>query len=316
MPRMSWVKCLLVTSFLFLGPAVSSANDVRVVFVTHGQSNDPYWNIIKSGMNDAATKLGVTVEYHAPARFSTEEMKRLIADAVASHPDGLVVSAPDEEALSPSIKAASDAHIPVIIIDAGGPSLAKKLGALFFMGQSEFGAGIEAGHRARELNVQHPVCIDHEVGNVSLEARCHGFSSGLGIKVPVLETNLMPGAVAKDLAAYLAEHPETDFILTLGTAAAEAALDEIDKGKEGQRPMLGTFDMSPKVLQAVASGRVLWAIDAQPYLMGYIPIVTFDLLKHYKLKPVLPDGFYATGPSFIEKNEATAMISLAAAGVR
>jgi simple sugar transport system substrate-binding protein len=313
---MSWVKCLLVTSFLFLSPTTSSANDVRVVFVTHGQSNDPYWNIIKGGMNEAASKLGVTVEYHAPPTFSTDEMKRLIADAVASHPDGLVVSAPDEKALSPSIKAATEAHIPVIIIDSGGPSLAKKLGALFFMGQSEFGAGIEAGHRARELNVRHPLCIDHELGNVSLEARCHGFSSGLGANVPVLETSLAPGAVTKDLSAYLAKHPETDFILTLGTAAAEAALNEFDKRKTGHHPMLGTFDMSPKVLQSVASGRMLWAIDAQPYLMGYVPIMTFDLLKHYKLKPVLPDGLYATGPSFIDKDEATAMISLAAAGVR
>jgi simple sugar transport system substrate-binding protein len=311
-----WVKCLLVTSFLFLSPLASSANDVRVVFVTHGQSNDPYWNIVKSGMNEAATKLGVTVEYHAPATFSTDEMKRLISDAVASHPDGLVVSAPDEEALGLSIKAAADAHIPVIIIDSGGPSLAKKLGALFFMGQSEFGAGIEAGHRARELGAQHPLCIDHERGNISLEARCHGFSSGLGVNVPVLETNLAPGVMAKDLSAYLVEHPETDFILTLGTAAAEAALDEIYKRPALQRPMLGTFDMSPKVLQAVASGRALWAIDAQPYLMGYIPVVTFDLLKHYKLKPVPPDGLYATGPSFIEKDEAAAMMSLAAAGVR
>ena len=76
------------------------------------------------------------------------EMKALIDGAAASRPDGLVVSVPDDKALGPAIKSATAAHIPVILIDSGSPSLAKKLGALYFMGQPEFGAGIEAGRRA------------------------------------------------------------------------------------------------------------------------------------------------------------------------
>lgn len=316
MPRMLWVKCFVITSFLLLGAAASWANDVRVVFVTHGQSADPYWQIVKNGMNEAASKLGIVVEYHAPSTFSMDQMNKLIADAIASRPDGLVVSIPDEAALGPSIMAAGAANIPIIIIDSGGPTLAKKFGALFFMGQSEFGAGIEAGHRAYGLNIRHAVCVDHEVGNVSLEARCHGFSSGLGVNVPVLETTLDPATIERQLTAYLSDHPETDFVLTLGTTTAEVALDVIEKVSPAGRPKLATFDMSARVLDAVARDRILWAIDAQPYLMGYVPVVTFGLLKHYKLKPVVSDGMYATGPSFVEKDDAITMKALATAGVR
>nr|WP_298684843.1 sugar ABC transporter substrate-binding protein [uncultured Dongia sp.] len=291
-------------------------NDLRIVFVTHGQSADPYWKIIKNGLNDAAATYGATVEYHAPATFSTSKMRSMIDTAVASRPDGLVVSVPDEVALGPAVKAATAAGIPVVIIDSGGPTLAKSLGALFFMGQSEFGAGLEAGRRAHDLDVKRPVCVDHEIGNVSLEARCHGFSSGLGFPVPVLETNLDPAAARQHLEQYLTTNPDTDFILTLGASTAEVALAIAGGMPAAVRPMLGTFDISPQVLDAVADGRMLWAIDSQPYLMGYVPIVTFSLLKKYKLMPVRTDHFYPTGPSFVEEHDALAMKALAEAGIR
>ena len=69
------------------------------------------------------------------------------------------------------------------------------------------------------------------------------------------------------------------------------------------------------VLAAIAGGQMLWTIDAQPYLMGYVPVMMFDLLKRYKLRPVVADGLYATGPSFVEKADAIALQSLAP-GVR
>lgn len=307
-----WLVKLLFAALLLMAPAalVQADGGTRVIFVTHGQPGDPYWAIIKNGMSEAAAKVGAVVEYRAPASFDLAEMKALIDGAAASRPDGLVVSVPDDKALGPAIKSATAAHIPVILIDSGSPSLAKKLGALYFMGQPEFGAGIEAGRRARELNVKHAVCIDHEVGNVSLEARCHGFSSGLGANVPVLQTTLQPGAVARDLGTYLATHPETDFVLSLGTAVAETVIDIVAQAPEERRPRIAGFDISPKVLAAVADGRMLWTIDAQPYLMGYVPVVAFDLLKRYKLQPVIADGLYATGPSIVEKADAIALQAL------
>jgi simple sugar transport system substrate-binding protein len=292
------------------------ADEVRVAFVTHGQPGDPYWTIIRNGMNDAATKLGVTVDYKSPSTFSTEEMRRLIDAAVASRPDGLVVSMPDEAALSSAVEAATKAGIPVIIIDAGGPTLAKKLGALFFMGQFEFGTGLAAGRRAHEVLAKHPLCIDHEVGNVALEARRHGFSSGFGFAAPVLKSSLDPVVARKALTDYLAQNPDTDFILTLGSASAEVALEVIRTLPADTRPRLGTFDLSPKVLDGISSGDILWGIDAQPFLMGYVPVMTFNLLKRYRLAPIVTDNFYPTGPSFVEPRDATAMRLLSEAAIR
>ena len=56
---------------------------------------------------------------------------------------------------------------------------------------------------------------------------------------------------------------------------------------------LGSFDISPAVLQAIRTGRMEWGIDAQQYLMGYMPVVIFNLMTRYRLAPVVN---YPTGP--------------------
>ena len=48
---------------ILAGLAAAAAAQTRVVFVTHGQSGDPYWSVVKNGMDDAAKALGVKAEY-------------------------------------------------------------------------------------------------------------------------------------------------------------------------------------------------------------------------------------------------------------
>ena len=99
----------IVAKFL-LGLAIVAASasasvaETRVVFVTHGQSGDPYWSVVKNGMDDAAKTLGVKAEYLSPETFDMAKMAQLIDAAVASKPDGLVVSIPDASALSEPVK--------------------------------------------------------------------------------------------------------------------------------------------------------------------------------------------------------------------
>ena len=82
------------------GDAVAQ-RDYRFVVVTHGQSSDPFWSVAANGVTAAGEDMGVTVEYQAPGTFDMVEMASIIDAAVASEPDGLVVSLPDAEALGP-----------------------------------------------------------------------------------------------------------------------------------------------------------------------------------------------------------------------
>ncbi|MEO8668527.1 MAG: sugar ABC transporter substrate-binding protein, partial [Bauldia sp.] len=305
---------MLALSLAVAGGLYSTAMaETRVVFVTHGQGGDPYWSVVKNGMDDAAKTLGVKAEYLAPETFDMAKMAQMITAAAASKPDGLVVSIPDAAALSGPVKDAIAAGIPVMVIDSGGGKLTKELGGLIYLGQSEYDAGVLAGERVAKMGVKKAACLNHEVGNQSLDDRCAGFAKGLGVDVPVVPGVMDPTEMKSRTLAYLNANPDVEFLLGCGINSAEPALAALeDLGLVG-KVKLGTFDLSPGILQAVADGKMEWGIDAQQYLMGYIPVVQFDLMKKYKLMPVVD---YPTGPGFVTKDSAASVIDLAKQGNR
>ena len=292
---------------LLSAAATMAAAETRVVFVTHGQSGDPYWSVVKNGMDDAAKTLGVKAEYLAPDTFDMAKMGQMIDAVVASKPDGLVVSIPDEAALSKQVKNAVASGIPVIVIDSGGSKLTHDLGGLLFMGQDEFQAGVAAGERIKALGITKAVCSNHEVGNSSLDDRCNGFKKGLGVDVPVLNGVMDPTEMKNRVIAYMNAHKDTQFILAVGATGAEPMLMALKElGLEG-KVKTGTFDLSPNVLQAIVDGKMEWGIDAQQYAMGYIPVAMFDLWKKYKIMPIAD---YPTGPGFVTKDTAASVFEL------
>jgi simple sugar transport system substrate-binding protein len=103
---MRFVTKLALGLLVLAGFAGSALAQSRIVFVTHNQSGDPYWSVVKNGMDDAAKALGVTAEYLSPETFDMVKMAQLIDAAIASKPDGLVVSIPDAAALSGPVKEA------------------------------------------------------------------------------------------------------------------------------------------------------------------------------------------------------------------
>ncbi len=293
--------------------ALAVAQETRVVFVTHGQSGDPYWSVVKNGMDDAAKALGVKAEYLAPETFDMAKMAQMIDAAAASKPDGLVVSIADASALGEPVKNAVAAGIPVIVIDSGGAKLTKELGGLLYLGQSEYEAGVMAGERVAKLGVKKAVCANHEVGNSSLDDRCAGFAKGLGVDVPVVNGVMDPTEMKNRIIAHLTTNPDTEFLLTVGIGGAEPGLVALEEMGLTGKVKIGTFDLSPTILQATADGKMEWGIDAQQYAMGYIPVVMFDLWKKYKIAPIAD---YPTGPGFVTKETAASVIDLAKQGKR
>jgi simple sugar transport system substrate-binding protein len=310
---MRFAKSLVLGLALTAGLAGAAVAETRVVFVTHGQSGDPYWSVVKNGMDDAAKALGVKAEYLSPETFDMVKMAQLIDAATASKPDGIVVSIPDTAALSGPVKEAVAAGIPVIVIDSGGAKLTKELGGLLYLGQSEYEAGVTAGERVKKLGVTRAVCLNQEVGNSSLDDRCNGFAKGLGVDVPVLQGVMDPTEMKNRVLAYLSAHPDVEFMLGCGPTATEPALAALQEVGQVGKVKLGTFDLSPVILQNIVDGNVEWGIDAQQYLMGYIPVVMFDLLAKYKLSPIAD---YPTGPGFVTKATAASVIDLAKQGKR
>jgi len=142
----------------------------NIIVVSHGQANDPFWSVVKNGVDLAAEQTGANVDYRAPETFDMVAMSQLIDAAVNQEPDGLVVSIPDGDALGPSIERAVAAGIPVISMNSGS-DVAAALGVSLHVGQSEYDAGVAAGKKLAEMGGSNAICVNHEVGNVALDLR-------------------------------------------------------------------------------------------------------------------------------------------------
>ena len=295
-------------------PKPGHAN-IKIAVVTHGQASDTFWSVVKNGVENASKDLGVSVTYNSPQTFDMVAMSRLIDAEVAKKPDGLVVSIPDANALGQSIQAAVAAGIPVISINAGSDSY-KKLGVLLHVGQTEYEAGFGGGEKMAASGVKNALCVNHEVGNSSLDLRCKGFLDAItkaGGTGKVLSVNAAdPTDSQQKVTASLGEG--IDGIMTLGPLGSRAALGALKQGNNLGKVKLGTFDLTPDVLASIQAGEMEFAIDQQQYLQGYLPIV---VLAQYKQFGVLPaGGILATGPGFVTKENAAQVVELSKKGIR
>jgi simple sugar transport system substrate-binding protein len=238
---------LAVALALVAAPRTSSAasaqKQFRIVVVTHGQASDPFWSVVKKGVDQAGQDMGVKVEYQAPPTFDMVAMAHLIDAAVATQPDGLVVSIPDKDALGPSIKAAVKAGIPVISINSGS-DVSQALGALAHVGQTEYEAGLGGGERMAAAGAKNALCVNQEVGNAALDLRCKGFTDSMtkaGGKVKVLAVDLAdPTGAASRISAALSADTTIDSIFTLGPTGAAPALKVLTDNKQLGKILLAT----------------------------------------------------------------------------
>jgi simple sugar transport system substrate-binding protein len=298
------------------GGGGGGSRDLTIEVVTHGQASDPFWSVVKNGIDQAGTDLGITVNYHAPETFDMVAMAQLIDTAVAAEPDGLVVSIPDADALGPSIEAAIDAGIPVVSINSGS-DVYKDLGILTHVGQTEFEAGVGAGERMAEAGVTNTICVNQEVGNAALDLRCEGFAEGLGgVPSEVVGVDLTdPAGAQSAIEAALSEDDSIDGMLTLGPTGADPALAALEESGKAGSVQIATFDLSENVLNAINDGDMLFAIDQQQYLQGYLGVLIVTQFAQYGL---LPGGGnpILTGPGFVTQDNAAQVIELSAEGIR
>ncbi len=294
-----------------------TSRNLKFYVITHGQASDPFWSVIKRGVDQGAKDMGVQAIYEAPPAFDVVAQSHLIDSAVAAHPDGLVVSIPDPNALGPSIKAAVAAGIPVISINAGA-EVAKSLGILVHVGQTEELAGFAGGQKMGAAGAKHALCVNQQVGVATLEQRCKGFSDAMkqvGATVKEIGVNgNNPTQTQQTIEAAIQHDPTIDGVMMLGPQGSLPAIKALqDLNKTGQIK-LATFDLTPDVLQAIKAGQLLFAIDQQPYLQGYLPIVLLTLYKT-NLNTVAND-VVQTGPSFDTQDNVSKVIQLTSQGTR
>ena len=298
----SLMKKLAVATAIVAAPlmaaSTASADGERYVLVSHAPDSDTWWNTIKNGINLAGEQMGVTVEYRNPPTGDIADMARIIDQAAASGPNGIITTLADYDVLKGPISAAVDQGINVIIMNTGTPEQAREVGALMYVGQPEYDAGYAAGLRAKGDGVGSFLCVNHSIQQPTLAERCRGFADGLGIELgdAMLDSGADPGEIKNRVMAYLNANPDTDAILTLGPVSADPTILALQENGMAGDIYFGTFDLGDEIVKGIKAGVINWGIDQQPFLQAYLPVV---ILTNYDRYGVLPGNNINSGPGFV-----------------
>ena len=178
-------------------------------------------------------------------------------------------------ALKASIQKAVAAGIPVITINSGLDQ-SKAFGAITHVGQDEGIAGKAAGDQAQGGRRKKMICVIHEAGNVGLEQRCAGAKRRSAARGRTCRSTTTPPDAQATMKAKLLADKAVDAVLTLSGRCRPVATQAV--GEAQSQAKLATFDVStPTSSPAVQSGDILFSVDQQPYLQGYLPVVMLAL---------------------------------------
>ena len=291
---------------------LTQGSNLTFAMVTHSDEGS-FWSVVKKGAQQAAKDEGVKLIW-SPSNNDPQKQAQLIAAAISQKVDGIAVSVPNYDAIKGALAKAKAAGIPIITLNSGVDQF-KQIGAITHVGQTEEIAGEAAGEKLKAAGVKKVLCVVHEQNNIGLQQRCDGVKKGFGGTVENVNVKGTAdiATTQTELKSKLQADKSIDGVMALNPDIGSAAVTAV-KGA-GSSAKIATFDLSPKVISAIKDGTVLFAVDQQQYLQGYLPIVFLKLFKTNANtvgggQPVL------TGPGFVDKSNAATVEKLAGQGTR
>jgi simple sugar transport system substrate-binding protein len=283
-----------------------------VAMIGHYGPGVAFADLIRKGAETAAAKDNIELRFSTDPDAPTQA--NMVQSAIDSKVDGIAVTLAKPDAMAPAVKAAIAAGIPVVGFNAGFTDW-QAMGIKEFFGQDETIAGREAGKRLAAEGAKNTLCVIHEQGNVSLEARCAGVKEGLGggaIENLYVNGNDMT-SVASTITAKLQQDPSIDHIATLYSAIGMAALQA--KEATGSKATIVTFDTSAELVGAIKDKKIAWTIDQQPVLQGYLAVDSLWLYLNNR-NAIGGGAATLTGPAFVDESNIDAIAEYAQRGTR
>jgi simple sugar transport system substrate-binding protein len=296
--------------------------DVHIRFFVGGAEGDAFGTIVYNGAKQAANDTGAQVEY-VFSGWAVEKMVQQLREAVASKPNGIAMMGhPGDDAIMPLAEQASKDGIKMMYQNVPVPKVVAAFGGGYVGAQqAEQGhaLGVEAA-RASGLKKGDTAIM---IGPFNLEnrgARELGTVKALeeaGITVVKIDSPpewaADPNLAIPVITAALVANPDTKMVgypggQLLGNVPAymQAA------GKKAGDIYNFGFDTSPQIVEAFKGGWVQLTADQQPFLQGYLPILSLCQEVVYGLAPLNVD----TGAGFVNPDNYKIVADLATEALR
>ena len=262
-------------------PAGAAAG-LRIAVVPKGTSHD-FWKSVQAGaLRAAKSEKGVEITWRGPEREDDREQQiALVQNLISAKYDAIVLAPLDDQALVGPVKQATNAKIPVVIIDSGLQAEAGK-DYVSFVATDNFKGGELAGRRLGEAmgGVGKALLLRYLEGSASTAQREEGFITAIRKfeKIELVDPPRYAGATratAQEAAEnLLAATPGVTGIFCPNEPSTFGMLLALrGRGMAGKVSFVG-IDASDAAVGALRSGEIQGLVLQNPIRMGELGVKT------------------------------------------
>ena len=253
------------------GTSVLQGDPSEVYYMITFMSELDFWKDCFRGMEDAATQLGVKVEYTGCEDFDINQEVTVLEQVISTNPKGIAITCVNDEALADPINKALEQGIQVITFD--NPSYSSNADTV--IRSDSLTAGQAAGeYMAGLCGGKGTVAVMYVAGTTNHEQRAQGFREVIAANYPDMEVvdALITGDQdngAQVMSSLIQANPD---IVGAFTCTADPTLGIIqavaEAGIEDQVHIIG-FDTDTTLLDAIKAGTCDATVAQGSYNEGY-----------------------------------------------
>ena len=263
------------------------AKDFTVVVNLKTLSSE-YWQTVKSGIDEAAEELGMSIDVQGPAaETEIQEQVQQLETMLAANPDAIIIAPLDGDAVIGAIENAG--YEGTVVFCDTDCAYENKVS---FVGTSNEDAAYNGGKYGVEINGEDTkaLIIYGQEGDNTSNLRKSGYEKALaeaGLE-PVAEmsgNNTTDGAT-KVMEDMLNAYPDgINLVLCHNDDTALGALNAIEAAGAEGISIIG-FDGNQSAIESIKAEGIAATIAQQPKLMGYLSVMTaVDALQGKEVEP-------------------------------
>ena len=247
--------------------------ELDIALVSKGFQHQ-FWQAVKSGAEEKAEELGVTMTFDGPAsETEVDAQLQMLQAALERQPDAIGYAALDPEACVPLLDQAKSADIPVVEFDAGCDS---DVPMTICQTDSMAAGALAAEHMAELIGGKGKVAIvgHSQINSTGVERR-DGFVEKIEADFPDIEIvdiqygdgdHIKSADIAK---AMLASTPDLKGLYGTNEGSAIGVVNAVNElGIEPGKLTVVGFDSGQAQIDAIKSGVMAGAITQDPLGIG------------------------------------------------
>jgi simple sugar transport system substrate-binding protein len=296
--------------------------DVHIRFFVGGSEGDAFGTIVYNGAKQAADDLGPKVDYIFSG-WDVEKMTQQLREAAAAKPDGIAMMGhPGDAAIMPLAEQAHAAGIQMMYQNVPVPEVVAAFGGGYVGAQQEAQGRALGAEAVKDggLKSGDTAIMIGPFDNENRGARERGTVAAMeGAGIKVIKINSDPGWAADPnqaipiITAALLNNPNTKAVgYPGGQMLGNVPTYMQAAGKKPGDIFNFGFDTSPQIVEGFKGGWVQLTADQQPFMQGYLPILSLCQQVVLGLAPMNVD----TGAGFVTPDNYEKVATLAKEALR